>query len=288
MATNNQALPPQSALARAYLDSVCAQPDDDAPRLAYADGLDGQGDHARAEFIRVQCQLARLDPGDPDRPPLAEAERALLRLHEAEWRAGLPALADIVWGRFARGFVAAVQAATIPVILRRADQIFALQPVQELRLLAARDADRLFLDPVAARLRTLDLTAAGVSDRVVVRLTVSPFLQRLAGLDLSGNRIRGLALNLLASAPQLPGLRRLALRGCGITAADLRRLLKEPVVLPGLRALDLADNEFGDPGARALVECPFLTGLRALGLERNNFTPRLREALLRRFPFVEL
>jgi uncharacterized protein (TIGR02996 family) len=44
----------------AYLCAVCWAPLDDGPRLVYADWLDERGECARAEFIRVQCELARL------------------------------------------------------------------------------------------------------------------------------------------------------------------------------------------------------------------------------------
>src|SRR5262245_43514127 len=42
-----------------FLRAVAGQPDEDAPRLVYADWLDEHGDPDRAEFIRVQCALAR-------------------------------------------------------------------------------------------------------------------------------------------------------------------------------------------------------------------------------------
>ena len=45
---------------QSLLAAVLADPDDDAPRLIYADWLDEQGDCDRAEFIRVQCELARV------------------------------------------------------------------------------------------------------------------------------------------------------------------------------------------------------------------------------------
>ena len=45
----------------ALLRGVEASPDDDLPRLVYADWLDEQGRHARAEFIRVQCELASIE-----------------------------------------------------------------------------------------------------------------------------------------------------------------------------------------------------------------------------------
>jgi uncharacterized protein (TIGR02996 family) len=41
------------------LAAIIAQPDEDTVRLAFADWLDEHGEHARAEFVRVQCELAR-------------------------------------------------------------------------------------------------------------------------------------------------------------------------------------------------------------------------------------
>lgn len=45
----------------AILRAVIEEPDTDFHRLAYADWLDDQGEHARAEFIRVQLELDGLD-----------------------------------------------------------------------------------------------------------------------------------------------------------------------------------------------------------------------------------
>jgi uncharacterized protein (TIGR02996 family) len=48
----------------AFLAEVLAHPDDDGPRLIYADWLQGQESQAardRGEFIRVQCELAAMD-----------------------------------------------------------------------------------------------------------------------------------------------------------------------------------------------------------------------------------
>jgi uncharacterized protein (TIGR02996 family) len=42
-----------------FLHAICARPEDDGPRLIYADWLDENGECERAEFIRVQCELAR-------------------------------------------------------------------------------------------------------------------------------------------------------------------------------------------------------------------------------------
>jgi uncharacterized protein (TIGR02996 family) len=42
----------------ALLRAIWAEPDDDAPRLVYAEWLEENGQSERAEFIRVQCVLA--------------------------------------------------------------------------------------------------------------------------------------------------------------------------------------------------------------------------------------
>jgi uncharacterized protein (TIGR02996 family) len=49
------------ALPAPYLRAVLAMPDDDGPRLCAADWWDEQGAAERAEFVRVQCELARLE-----------------------------------------------------------------------------------------------------------------------------------------------------------------------------------------------------------------------------------
>src|SRR2546430_17578585 len=68
----------------AFLDRVCADPDDDAPRLIFADWLDERGD-PRGEFIPVQVALAQLSAGDRRRGPLLDREAALLARHHKTW-----------------------------------------------------------------------------------------------------------------------------------------------------------------------------------------------------------
>src|SRR5262249_29199298 len=60
-ARGGEPVTPQDAFLRAILDA----PDDDAPRLVYADWLDEHGETERAEFIRVQITLASLAEDSP-------------------------------------------------------------------------------------------------------------------------------------------------------------------------------------------------------------------------------
>lgn len=143
----------------ALLAAVLNNPDDDAPRLIYADWLDEQGECDRAEFIRVQCRLAELG-GEIMRRQffhglLLERDRLLgreeelwLRLPETvfgKWprhvvMAGCPSegahrlgQAGMPCGIVSRGFVHAVTCAAEDW-LARGDAILAAQPVQEVTL----------------------------------------------------------------------------------------------------------------------------------------------------------
>src|SRR5262245_31666860 len=90
----------------AFLSAILESPDDDAPRLVYADWLDEHGDPDRATFIRVQIELARLPEFDPQRPRLRWAER---QLRNAAGEAWLPPVPDLGRPTFRRGFVEAVE-----------------------------------------------------------------------------------------------------------------------------------------------------------------------------------
>jgi uncharacterized protein (TIGR02996 family) len=61
-----------------FLKRIEERPDDDAPRLIYADWLIENGQTLRGEFIQIQCQLAReTDPALPGR--LQRREQRLLQ-----------------------------------------------------------------------------------------------------------------------------------------------------------------------------------------------------------------
>jgi uncharacterized protein (TIGR02996 family) len=96
----------------AFIRMIAATPDDDAPRLVYADVLEERGDAAsvaRAEFIRVQCERARLVPDSPPWRVLWRRDADLLDWAR-KWRAELPTIDGIQYGGFHRGFIDRVRA----------------------------------------------------------------------------------------------------------------------------------------------------------------------------------
>src|SRR5262245_36776173 len=89
-----------------FLQEILADPDDDVPRLIYADWLEEHGDPLRAEFIRAQCELARLASEDA---PLQEAwkhELAASVKYGARWQTTLPIWTAHLRLRPRRGFAA--------------------------------------------------------------------------------------------------------------------------------------------------------------------------------------
>ena len=63
---------------RPFLDAVLADPADDGVRLVYADWLEDHGQSERAEFVRLQIELARLPQYDARAAVLRWRERFLL------------------------------------------------------------------------------------------------------------------------------------------------------------------------------------------------------------------
>lgn len=95
----------------ALIQAVRENPLDDTPRLIYADWLEEHGtgwrDPARALFIRVQCQAARLEPDDPLMPRYTKLMEEMRTACENDWLAPLVELDWFGWEelKFRRGFL---------------------------------------------------------------------------------------------------------------------------------------------------------------------------------------
>jgi uncharacterized protein (TIGR02996 family) len=111
----------------AFLEAIRESPDDDTPRLVYADWLDEHGESDRAEFIRAQCALARLQAGSPERSQLQKRADKLLRAHGQGWFG--PLLKTFKKGVVVeRGFLIEIRGRVDQVLHHRAD-IAAFAPV---------------------------------------------------------------------------------------------------------------------------------------------------------------
>jgi len=140
----------------AFIAAVLADPEDDAPRLIYADWLDEHGQSAYAEFIRVQVAVARHAGKWDDRTrALGKRERALLlELRESHcllqvgwgWtfylsRQGPPNQYAYNCAGFARGFTSEVTLRAWDWC-RLGDRVLSLQPVSQVRLVTWPQIER--------------------------------------------------------------------------------------------------------------------------------------------------
>src|SRR5262245_46081451 len=112
----------------ALLRAILAHPDDDTPRLIYADALEDVGESARAGLIRAEVELARVPDYDPAAVRLRESEA--FRDQKAagmRWLLSLPPLpGGLNWARdpFRRGFPAAVEADDGAAFVAHAEELF--------------------------------------------------------------------------------------------------------------------------------------------------------------------
>jgi uncharacterized protein (TIGR02996 family) len=267
-----------------FLQDILEGPDDDAPRLIYADWLLDRGEPAsaaRGELIHLQCALARLEPDA--RPPAMQArERDLLEAHHREWGSPLLRLGCRCL-EYRRGFVEGV-GLEASAFLAQAAALFRTAPVRHVKLYGAAGAiAELAAAPHMARVHTLELEDNGLGDEELRALCRSPHLGAVSTLLLWSNRIGDAGLRALASAPHLARLARLDLSANAVGDGGVEALAGSPL-LAGLTLLDLQRNQIGDGGARALLASPHAGGPRHFDLGQNPISAALKEALHARFP----
>jgi uncharacterized protein (TIGR02996 family) len=191
---------------QSFLDEITAHPDDDVPRLIYADWLEERED-PRGEFIRVQCELAKLRKTQKRFAELRQRERELSLLHLQQWTEGVPySLRRCV---FRRGFIEECSVA-LGYFVRNSDRILRLTPLRDITLTQVKNhLPALARCPGLSRLRSIRLKQQPVNPRVC-ELAGSPFLE---GVEAIRGRWTTEGLIILARASHARTLRELELEG---------------------------------------------------------------------------
>jgi uncharacterized protein (TIGR02996 family) len=254
----------------AFFQAIIENPDDDTPRLVYADWLEEHGQPDRATFIRVQCALAHLPDDAPQRKGLEAREGELLGAHRAEWerplRRLLPGMVANI--HFRRGFVekAFVESRAFRV---HAEELFRLAPLRHLGLYMTGS-------------RVAPFPNLAFVNRLVGQLAGLPQLGGLATLDLGLMSVGDEGTTALSSSPHLGGLTALRLGDNSVGDWGVGALATS-AGLPHLAILDLSGNRVTDAGALALAGSAHFGRLKSLDLRVNPIGPQGREALRARF-----
>jgi len=222
--------------------AIIAEPDEDMPRLAYADWLDenkpdelpspAESSSARAEFIRVQCRLAAGAFDDPDYPELLEREADLaewLNVHDREPDRDLGYLYCPTsfeggeWGNSHRGF---------PEFVNVDDYLETTEETVEALVEALEDGFTM------CEARTLGLEAPTTDE--IALLARHPIFEQVRGLYLDGldDSTQDEAIAAIAGSRWAAGLRRLNI-----------------------------DFLLDEPGCEALARSPYLSNLESLTIK---------------------
>ena len=273
---------------KALCAAIWASPHDDTLRLAYADWLDEHDRPERAEFIRLQCELAQLVYGEPAPAEMKAREAELWARHRAAWTAGLPR--RVKARPFRRGFPAPeLNPISGPKFVALSAAVLDPAPLWAMRLLPTpKSLTAIAASPNLLRVGRLDLGHVQNSPKVAAFLG-SPNLHNVSELFLGSSGVARNAVPALLANDALTNLAELDLEDTRLTDDLLAGLVAAPRVAR-LRWLDLSSNSFGDPGLLALARSPHMTRLAGLVLAESLFrrwnrdqrgprfgTPALRE-----------
>lgn len=258
----------------ALLAAVLAAPDDDAPRLAWADAVGG----GLGALVRAQCALARTGRGDAARAALEAEEGRLFAEHggEVAW----PGVGERGVG-VVRGFVEHIVVDARSFVARGA----ALQRtvVRSVRLEGVRGVlDEVLACPWLARIEALDVGGAFLTNLDAEKIAAAATLARLRSLDVSRNDLDDVGVAHLADSAVF-ALSRLVVSGNIVGEEGLAAIARGRACV-GLRELGVAREVVSSAGfgivvrARSIRELARLP-LRRLGLRGHEIDEELAWAL---------
>lgn len=191
------------------LAAILSHPDEDTPRLVFADWLDENGFAARAEFIRLQTEITRQPERHPY-PPAFKAKSTRFRELFAEHGKAWLAVVGVPLGRaiFRRGFVEEIRATP--------DEVLDIGAT-------ALSREMLSMIEVSPRFdRSPDIDTSPAGDAVLRRLAEWPVRGRVRHLRMSALTLTTPAVATFVNSGAAAGLRTLDLYGCTYNHAEVR------------------------------------------------------------------
>jgi uncharacterized protein (TIGR02996 family) len=210
-----------------FIDAILAEPDDDAPRLIYADWLEERGD-PRAEFIRVQVELAAMAQpierkslyGNPAPEPRNRKDAARLRTlwvrqaelltrHCSKW---VEPLVDEARGViFERGFVEGISIHP-ETFAKSASLWYRTMPIRQLRIGSPSSMpDDDWLSPLLGSPHLLNIRTLEMVWRVgpvqIMALEKCPYVRNLRELFLGQYHLSDELRYRFRQSPNLKNLR---------------------------------------------------------------------------------
>jgi uncharacterized protein (TIGR02996 family) len=261
------AIPDEQA---ALLSAICAEPDEDTPRLVYADWLQEHGDEEQATFIREAVRLEWLEDYEDDlRGKIAARLTATVIRNGERWLGELGVTGS--QPTYDRGMVEDLGYDGIHQFMEDAPTLFARVPVRSVAIgdlvLGDRDWLAVLADmPDLLRLRELRLQNRWmpVPSNGFERFVTSRYLENLEVLAIQEAALNDEDMLAFDRIVSLTHLKELGLSGNRLTAAGALTVARS-TQLPNLHRLGLAYND--------IVE----------DRRRGSLWMQLRDALIDRF-----
>ncbi len=284
-----------------FVRSIVQTPEDDGPRLVFADWLEEQGEAPRAELIRIQCELAR---GVEERARFVQLrvrERELVKQHADKWLGPLATTCYVARDSLERGMIRELLFGMAeflrPKMQRTAIEWFARAGVLGVALTnRTKSLPDLFSSPLLTDLCSLTLRHVGLGDGSIHQLVAGNACENLRSFTWFERQASGAGVRHLAQTASLKRLTSLTLGQIPFDSAALQAVLESPHLgsltslclaettrwkddLPALgrssgwqklRELALRDVDLNGDELRSLLGAGGLAGLRILRLSGNS------------------
>jgi uncharacterized protein (TIGR02996 family) len=251
----------------ALMAGILADPDNDLPRLVYADWLEEHGDPERADFLRLQCRIAErhrseaVSADDADRLRVAD----LLTDHQTRWVAELPKFRGISWSatRWWRGFPS-ITVFNVRSLTTQLKKLSSVTPVESICAYSLQTAGS-------------DISKLANAFRSVRRLEVRP----ISGEPSIAN------LRPLLESGALNRLRHLTVQHT-LLGSEVAEILATSGGTDSLESLTFELTQITDDGALRLARSNCLPVLKSLEIRRETISDRTIEMLRSRFENVSV
>jgi uncharacterized protein (TIGR02996 family) len=290
----------------ALLETVLDNPDDDVPRLIYADWLEETGQPvniARAEFIRLQCHIGiprsthalwLQENGEMDRAAeyvkkcdfareknlpvqVGTADEVvewllrsddLLQEFAPKWVPFVPKKFHIQFFRWVRGFIRWVMVYQEKPFYKFAPKLFSNHPVEKVDLFG-------------------NIRSWRSKDRPRAVLPIASFVKEYRASSLTSLHFQWFSVDPtliveLARTKTLPKLNQLEFALCPFTSNDVLQLVSGPLSKQ-IKSLSLIECGIDDIGGEYLAQARTLVNLEKLNLRGNRFSDSTEERLRQRF-----
>jgi uncharacterized protein (TIGR02996 family) len=249
---------------RDFLQAILADPDDDSPRLIFADWLEEHGDPERAEFIRTQIELDSIPYLDVRQFCARLRLESIIEKNIERWNSDLPEWARKVCETarhqsYRRGMPSVIHCEARDW-LNQGNELIDKYPIDQVKFGwygLQSILDKWLESPLTRRVKRFDLSGQYLTDDDLKVIAASPALSQVEVLELAQNSFGDAGAIALAESLYLGNLQELDLYVTGVGPSGFRAITHS-TRMPSLRRLIIGQNysKVGDTEMADLMDSP--------------------------------